>query len=76
MERSAVDENGCTTVPAPVREALNLHAGAVLEWHVMPSGAALVRPKTKSIKDFAGLLRVNAPNAAVDIDDMNPWRDR
>ncbi|CAG9269543.1 AbrB/MazE/SpoVT family DNA-binding domain-containing protein [Paraburkholderia caribensis] len=76
MERSTEDENGFTTVPAAVREALNLHAGAVLDWHVMPGGAALVRPKTKSIKDFAGLLRGNASNAAFDSDDMNPWRDR
>ncbi|WP_338941501.1 AbrB/MazE/SpoVT family DNA-binding domain-containing protein [Paraburkholderia sp. 22B1P] len=50
MERSTVDENGCTTVPAPVREALNLHAGAVLDWQVMPGGVALVHPKRSRLK--------------------------
>ncbi|MFP3554028.1 AbrB/MazE/SpoVT family DNA-binding domain-containing protein [Paraburkholderia sp. SIMBA_049] len=73
MERSTVDENGCVTVPATIREALNLHAGAVLDWHVMPDGVVLVRPKTKSIKDLAGLLRANALNVVVDVDDMSPW---
>ena len=45
----------------------------VLDWHLIPDDVVLVRPKTKSIKDLAGVLRANA---AVDVDDMNPWRDR
>jgi len=47
MERSTVDEDGCTTVPAPILEALNLHAGVVLDLHAMLGGVALVRPEDK-----------------------------
>lgn len=72
IAQSTLDENECTTAPPKIREALNLHAGEVLDRYVMPDGVVLVRPKTKSIKDLVGLLRANAPNVAVDVDDMNP----
>jgi hypothetical protein len=39
----------------------------------MPDGTIIVRAKTKSILDMAGMLK--APNGQhVRIDDMNPWR--
>ncbi|OYD73823.1 hypothetical protein SAMN05446934_6565 [Paraburkholderia hospita] len=42
-------------------------------WHGMPDGVVLVRPKTKSIKDLAGLLRPSTRSIPVNIDDINPW---
>lgn len=68
IEQSTLDENECTTAPPKLHEALNRHAGAVLDWDVMPDGVFRSAPKTKSIKDLAGLLRANAPNVAVDVD--------
>ncbi|EUC18825.1 AbrB family transcriptional regulator [Burkholderia sp. BT03] len=44
----------------------------VLDWHVIPDDVVLVRPKTKSMEDLAGLLRANVPSIPVNIDDINP----
>jgi hypothetical protein len=39
----------------------------------MPDGTIIVRAKTKSILDMAGMLK--APKGRrVSVDDMNPWR--
>ena len=39
----------------------------------MPDGTIIVRAKTKSILDMAGMLK--APKGKhVSVDDMNPWR--
>ncbi|MBC7716217.1 MAG: AbrB/MazE/SpoVT family DNA-binding domain-containing protein [Pseudorhodobacter sp.] len=76
MSQSTITTKGQTTVPLPIREQLGAAAGTKLLWHVMPDGAVLVRAKTKSVLDLAGMLK--APSAAkgkrVTIDDMNPWR--
>jgi hypothetical protein len=47
--------------------------GTKLEWSAMPDGTIIVRAKTQSILDMAGMLK--APRGGhVSIDDMNPWR--
>jgi hypothetical protein len=40
----------------------------------MPDGAAIVRTKTKSLLDLAGMLKAPAGKKKVRIEDMNPWR--
>ena len=58
---------------------MHARTGTKLVWSVMPDGTAIVRAKTKSILDLAGMLK--APNESlgkagkrVRIEDMNPWR--
>jgi hypothetical protein len=50
--------------------------GTRLVWSAMPDGTIIVRAKSKSILDMAGMLK--APKAKdgqhVSVDDMNPWR--
>jgi hypothetical protein len=47
--------------------------GTRLVWSAMPDGTIIVRAKTKSILDMAGMLK--APKGKhVSVDDMNPWR--
>jgi len=47
--------------------------GTRLVWCVMPDGTIIVRAKTKSILDMAGMLK--APKGKrVAIEEMNPWR--
>jgi hypothetical protein len=47
--------------------------GAKLVWSAMPNGTIIVRAKTQSTLDMAGMLK--APKGRhVSIDDMNPWR--
>jgi hypothetical protein len=44
-----------------------------LVWSVTPDGTIIVRAKTKSILDMAGMLK--APKGKrVAVEEMNPWR--
>jgi len=43
-----------------------------LTWNLMPDGTAIVRAKTKSVLDLAGMLKA-PPGKKVSIEDMNPW---
>jgi antitoxin PrlF len=73
MNASTITAKGQTTVPAEVRALVQAEAGTRLVWSVMPDGTIIVRAKTKSILDMAGMLK--SPNSkAVKIEDMNPWR--
>ena len=73
MSESTITAKGQTTVPQPIRDALHAQAGAKLQWHLMPDGTVVVRAKTKSILDLAGMLK--APKGKkVLIKDMNAWR--
>ncbi len=73
MSESTITAKGQTTVPQPIRDALQAEAGAKLLWHLMPDGTITVRAKTKSILDLAGMLK--APRGKrVRIEDMNAWR--
>jgi bifunctional DNA-binding transcriptional regulator/antitoxin component of YhaV-PrlF toxin-antitoxin module len=55
MLKCTITVRGPTTVAAQVREKLGVAAGTRLVWNVMPDGSVLVRAKTKSILDMAGL---------------------
>lgn len=70
---STITAKGRTTVPAQVRQRVGAVPGTRLAWHVMPDGTIIVRPKTKSILDLAGILE--APKGMhVPIEAMNAWR--
>jgi antitoxin PrlF len=73
MSESTITIKGQTTVPQPIREALHAAVGTKLHWNLMPDGTIIVRAKTKSILDLAGILK--APKGKkVSIGDMNAWR--
>ena len=73
MSESTLTAKGQTTVPLQVRESLGAASGTRLVWHVLPDGGVIVRAKTRSILDLAGVLK--APKGKrVSIEDMNPWR--
>jgi len=72
MTESTITAKGQTTVPADVRALVNAEPGTRLVWSVMPDGTIIVRAKTKSILDMAGMLK--APKRkSVAIEEMNPW---
>ena len=73
MAESTITVKGQTTVPLPIRDAMHTHAGSRLTWSLMPDGTAIVRAKTKSVLDLAGMLKA-PPGKQVSIEDMNPWR--
>jgi AbrB family looped-hinge helix DNA binding protein len=73
MSESTITAKGQTTVPADIRGLVQAKPGTRLVWSVMPDGSIVVRPKTKSILDMAGMLK--APKGKrVALEDMNPWR--
>ncbi|MCE2915199.1 MAG: AbrB/MazE/SpoVT family DNA-binding domain-containing protein [Rubrivivax sp.] len=73
MTESTITSKGQTTVPADIRALVHAKPGTRLVWSVMPDGTIIVRAKTQSILDMAGMLK--APKGKrVTIDDMNPWR--
>lgn len=73
MSESTITAKGQTTVPRQVRDELGAGPGTRLVWHVMPSGALIVRAKTHSVLSLAGSLK-SPKKKAVAVDDMNPWR--
>jgi antitoxin PrlF len=73
MAESTITAKGQTTVPADVRALVNAEPGTRLVWSVMPDGTIIVRAKTRSLLDMAGMLK--APRGKrVAIEEMNPWR--
>jgi AbrB family looped-hinge helix DNA binding protein len=73
MAESTLTVKGQTTVPADIRASVNAKPGTRLVWSVMPDGTIIVRAKTKSILDMAGILK--APKGRkVSVEEMNPWR--
>lgn len=73
MAKSTITAKGRTTVPAEVRALVNAKQGTKLLWSVTPCGTIIVRAKTKSILDMAGMLK--APKGKrVSVKDMNARR--
>jgi len=73
MSESTVTAKGQTTVPAEIRARVNATAGTRLVWSVTPDGTIIVRAKSKSLLDMAGMLEAPA-GKRVSIAAMNPWR--
>lgn len=73
MSESTITAKGQTTVPRQVRDVIGAGPGTRLVWHVMPGGGLIVRAKTHSVLDLAGMLK-SPRNKPVSVEDMNPWR--
>jgi AbrB family looped-hinge helix DNA binding protein len=72
MIESTITAKGQTTVPADIRAFVDARPGTRLIWSAMPDGTIIVRAKTRSILDMAGMLK--APKGRrVSVGDMNPW---
>jgi antitoxin PrlF len=73
MAESTITAKGPATVPADIRAFVDTRPGTRLVWSAMPHDTIIVRAKTKSILDMAGMLK--APKGKrVRIKDMNPRR--
>jgi len=59
---SITDARGRTTVPRQVCECIDAGPGVRLIWHVTPTAAVSVRPRTRSGLDIASLpMPVRSP---------------
>lgn len=73
MAESTITAKGQTTVPAEVRALVHAKPGTKLVWSVTLDGTIIVRAKTKTILEMAGMLK--APKGKrVAVEDMNAWR--
>ena len=73
MAESTITAKGQTTVPAEIRALVDAGPGTRLVWSATPDGTIIVRAKSRSIFDMAGMLK--APKGRrVRVEDMNPWR--
>jgi antitoxin PrlF len=72
MTESTITAKGQTTVPADIRAQVQAKAGTRLVWSVLADGTIIVRAKSKSIMDMAGMLKP-PKGKRVKIEDMNPW---
>lgn len=73
MTESTITAKGQTTVPADIRALVDAKPGTRLVWSAMPDGTLIVRVKSKSILDMAGMLKASK-GKRVRVEDMNPWR--
>jgi antitoxin PrlF len=73
MAESTITAKGQTTVPADIRALVDAKPGTRLVWSAMPDGTIIVRAKSRSILDMAGMVKV-AKGKHVSMEDMNPWR--
>ena len=55
MAESTITSKGQTTVPADIRALVHGKPGTRQVWSVMPDGTIIVRAKTRSILDMAGI---------------------
>jgi len=73
MSESTITAKGQTTVPQPIRDALQVQPGTKLLWNLMPDGTIIVRAKSKSILSLEGTL--SPPKGTkVKIENMHAWR--
>jgi len=68
--QSTVTSKGQTTIPKEVRDALGIKEGTPLRWKLQ-NGVLTVRPKTKRLEDFVGLLGPPPNGRHVTIEEMN-----
>jgi antitoxin PrlF len=73
MADSTITSKGQTTVPSDIREFLGATPGVRLVWLKSPDGSVIVRAKSRTIADVAGLLKAPA-GVHVAVGDMNPFK--
>jgi antitoxin PrlF len=71
MTESTLTRKGQTTVPQPIRNALQAESGCRLAWHVLPDGSVMVRAKSASLQSLVGMLKAPA-GRHVSVDQMQP----
>ena len=71
---STITAKGQTTVPAEIRARLHAEPGTRLVWSAMPDGTVIVRVKSKSILEFAGMVKAKRRRRPIPVSAMSPWR--
>lgn len=54
---ATLTSKGQTTIPKAIRDSLAMKAGDRMTFTLMPDGTVVMRVKTKSVTELAGVLR-------------------
>jgi len=54
---ATLTSKGQTTIPKEIRDGLSMKAGDRMTFTLMPDGTVVMRVKTKSVTELAGMLR-------------------
>lgn len=57
MAQSTITSKGQLTIPKEIREKLGLRAGSKVDFSVLPNGLIVMRAKTKTLDEVAGILK-------------------
>lgn len=68
MSTSTITSKGQTTIPADIRNYMNVVAGDKLEFIPQEEGRVLIVPKTIHVADLAGILP--KPKKSASLEDM------
>lgn len=68
--QSTTTVKGQTTIPKQIRDAMGIADGTTLNWE-LEDGVLRVRPKTKRLQDFAGILGPPPNGRTVSVEEMN-----
>ena len=70
MTLATLTSKGQLTLPKEIRDALELDAGAKLDFSIQPDGTLIVRPLKRSVSAIVGLLKRPAGKVAT-VQEMN-----
>lgn len=73
MSDATVTTKGQVTIPAEIRKALAIEAGAKVVFTQLDDGTTVMRAKTRSIMDLKGMLKRTGARSRrkVAVDEMN-----
>jgi antitoxin PrlF len=76
MSEATVTSKGQVTIPAEIRKALAIEAGAKVVFTQLDDGTTVMRAKTRSITDLKGMLKRSGTRSQrkVSVDEMNIGR--
>ena len=74
MSEATVTTKGQVTIPADIRKALAIEAGAKVVFTQLDDGTTVMRAKTRSILDLKGVLKRPGTRRKVPVGDMSIGR--
>ena len=73
MLETTMTSKGQTTIPKDIRDGLGIKSGDRMTFTLLPDGTVILRAKTRSITDLAGVLHQEGVDA-VPVENMTPWQ--
>ena len=72
MQDAALTSKGQTTIPKNIRDGLGIKAGDKMTFALLPDGVVILRAKTRSLNDVAGVLE--GGGVKVSVEQMSPYK--